>query len=314
MREIIEGELFDRYLYCNSSDVPPFIKDKAKGLDSGTVIAIIGFDNNEFVKEAEKAVLLNFALAIHIGRLDVTMSEGRNTVEISNQNIFCKLETFSKSPSLQKRERNRFSEVDNNLKTFTKGKGGNMPSPFEDCEVKIRHESGLRSKVAILRNGMFITNDHMAFQKNHFEGKKPFDTVVVIDGSKEGKAHNLVKDAENPLHNCVEEERIREEERRNLLTGRKKGGLLHTIREWIKQHTEEIDMEETELDDIVIRTPGIEEKIEIARRRAKRQDRRHNGNEEEAIPNDEPPRRKPEKTTKTDKKRRHSLEEYGKRV
>jgi len=266
VKKIRKGELFGRYDYGSISDVPCFIQKKAGNLKSGTVIAVIGFDLGKFLEEAEKAVLLNFALAVHAGWLDVEVRSNGESIKINRTNISSRLEEFSQKEA--EREKKRFLAVLNNLKTFEEGTKKTLPEPFQDCEVIIRHENGLRSRVAIWRNGMIITDTHTAFQKVNFEGRKPFDAIVVLDGKREGKAHDLVRDAESRLHDKVDGKIIQDEERRRLLTSSRSGGLLNKIRDLIKKHTDKINMEETELDDFIISTPGIEERIEIARRRA----------------------------------------------
>lgn len=305
MKEIRKGKLFERYEYGKGPDVPGFIRKKAAGLESGTIIAVIGFDGDEFLEEAEKAVLLNFTLAVHAGWLDVEVCSNGKLRKINRTNIRSRLEKFSQKEG---REKNRFLAVFNNLQTFVEGTKNTLPGPFQDCEVIIRHGNGLRSRVAIWRNGMLITNNHPAFQKVHFEGRKPFDATVVLDGSKkEGKAHDLVRDAESRLHNEVEERRIQDENRRRLLTSRSRGGLLHKIRDLIKKHTQKINMEETELDDLIISNPGIEEQIEIARRRAMT---RLPGGDNDNIIVENGSRKK---RKKTERKRKLSLREQVKK-
>ena len=249
--------LFDSlFTYCDSKNLPEFLLSELRKIQgSGSVIAILGF--NWFKKDLEgleeknkkvnelilEAAAKNFAIAICAQNLEVFTTE---RIDVSRIVGF-----------LEDRK-NRNQDKDANLtleaiKTYQEAtlRGNLENDKFADCDLAQRNGT-TQHNVLVWRNGMLIIKKHRGLSREMFGSKKLLNALVMLSGSKNPRgAHDLVKNAETPMHDRIQESRLSsKQERANLKA------LLNDIREWIKERAEETGDESSDLSDEILVSSG----------------------------------------------------------
>lgn len=87
-------------------------------------------------------------------------------------------------------------------------------------DVEIRYESinSGRTWIDLCRNGMWITGENSLpkLKSSAFADRQPFHAVLILDSKSGKKLHELVRNAEGPLHNELSLNRLEERERQEL--------------------------------------------------------------------------------------------------
>ncbi len=247
------------FVFCSEQEIPLFLKDQLQKIKtSGSVIAILGFkgfvgqiaddrksDLSQLIREA---IAENFALAICAKTLEVKV---QNVHHIDSDSIINFLEWMS-SPETGTKEQTREAQLTlEAIETFHKGETGHLSEPYQDCEMKIRNQASSHS-VSIWRNGMLITRTHRGFSKSMFDNKKPFNGLMSLSGLKETPfAHDLVKKAETPLHDKIEEKRLTNKKDKQALKA-----LFKSAREWLEKRATDSGGEFLDLTDEILLDTG----------------------------------------------------------
>lgn len=115
-------------------------------------------------------------------------------------------------------------------------------------KVRLLLEDGLGSKVGILRNGIFITDNLMHFGHSFSNFPMYRDFAVVIEPADQETSARM-KRLENPSHDALTPSRIIDETERALI---EKGFRLlgRRIREFIKSHAKSEIVDEQDLDEM----------------------------------------------------------------
>lgn len=113
-----------------------------------------------------------------------------------------------------------------------------------NCELRIRVQEGLPKRVAVLRDGMFITSE--LSQLKRFSDFKDFVAVVRC---KSDKGNRLLRAMEPPRHDDFEPQRLLdpEEQRRGKAALKEIGSW---VREMLKRHARDEVADETTIDEL----------------------------------------------------------------
>lgn len=213
----------------------------------GTTLSILGFTAS---KNWEKALAANIAEsffgALQEGLLEVVIAGGplvnSKTVEsiLGDQDIKSSIENQKGGPEKFSNARFYLRAVSDNLEVRTEE---TEDLHLGKCRLKILIGEGLPKKVAVLRNGMLIT-DELANLKR-FSAYKEF--VAVLE-CRSAKGLKLLRAMEPPRHDDFEPDRLPLDQRH---TGRV---ALKDITAWVRamldRHAKDPVSEETTLDEM----------------------------------------------------------------
>ncbi len=114
--------------------------------------------------------------------------------------------------------------------------------------VRILIREGLKKNVVIIRNGMVITENLKSFG-DRFRRFPMYSDFVALVEPLDDKGNSLIRTLENPSHDELSSERIRDEgKQRHAYTVMKK--LAKQIRETIKKEAQKKPEDEVELDEL----------------------------------------------------------------
>ena len=251
------------YVFCSEQEIPPFLATQLKDIrTSGSVIAILGFkgfkgqisddrksDLSQLIREA---IAENFALAICAKTLEVEVQTSTNQYDQIDSASIIEFLRWMASPSTGTKEQTREALLTlEAIETFHKGERGHLFEPYQDCEIKLRNKAKSHS-VSIWRNGMLITRTHRGLSRSMFDNKKPFNGLLLLSGQKEKRfAHDLVKKAETPLHDKIEEKRLTKKKDKLDLRA-----LFKSAREWMEKRATDSGGEYLDLFDEILLDTG----------------------------------------------------------
>ena len=245
VRRIREDKLnFDRFDFPGNNEIPQLLKPKMDAIKEewshGSVIAVCAFNNFGGSRDIEDIIAretaLNFYVAVREGKLQVEINNG-DKKRVLKQNDLSRILEKSKD---KMRGRNGFPSgrrVWHSYHTLVNGEQHDIKTAHGSVRLLLR-QGGDGKRVAICRNGMWITGDAPGLWQADFGDRKPFDALLLVDAETSGKAHTLIKLAETPLHNKIEVVRLRDKEDRKALRE-----LLKELRDKIKGLAEEKDDE-----------------------------------------------------------------------
>ena len=200
----------DAFVFPDKDDMPNFIGDKIKIIrewESGSVIAIPAFnhfgrDPYEVMDLIIDSVAINFFVAIHQGRLCITVSIDGKKKTISQEKLKECLESC--------KEKKRRSVIGfpsgytawNSYQTLLRGESKTITTSQGKIDMRIRIGEGNKD-VALCRNGMWITKSIPKI-KGKFADKKSFDALLLIDKDDDKEddkeIYDAFREAEGPEH------------------------------------------------------------------------------------------------------------------
>lgn len=262
--------LFDNlFIYHDNKDLPDFLVKKLARIEkSGSVIAILGFNwfkvHSESHEERDKivqelileAVAKNFAIAICAGELKVSVKTSNDTVMIDESSVIEFLQM-----QIDKKSDESASRTIDMIRTYKNPDVySQLEGEFSDCEIRQRNGTQ-RHSASIWRNGMLIMERHQGLSRSMFGSKKLLNAVVLFSGRKNPrKSHDLIKNAETPMHDRIQSNRLDSEKEISNLRD-----LMTAIREWINHNAEETGDETTDLSDEIILSTGSSAQIKRSR-------------------------------------------------
>ena len=238
-----DGVLFD---YAREGSIPPMIKRElddialAGASPHGTVVILPAFN---FFKEGRsslsdmvlKAAACNFFVAIQEGHLEVWVeneNDGREWAILDKSTL---ADTLA-----QHRTETRSRAFLSGGRAFDAHRALRFgkPAVVETSQgvVEIRIKEGVdRTRVDLCRNGMWITDDKgiSAFYYK-FTDRIPFHAVLMLNAEQGGRLHQLIRNAEGPLHDKIRLKDLSKNDRKDLTAA------LGEIREWILENTTEV--------------------------------------------------------------------------
>lgn len=131
--------------------------------------------------------------------------------------------------------------------TFQKGEKHTIPTEHGDVEVRYGSTASGVTQVDLYRNGMWITDaNNLPRLRYAFSDRQPFHAVLLLNSKSGGKLHELVRNAEGPLHNELHpKQRLSKDKAQEL------GNAFGKIKEWLKARAPEISSESYNPDDFL---------------------------------------------------------------
>ena len=246
------GTLFD----CARGDgIPPLIvrdlDDIAQASGHGTAVVLPAF--NSFREERRsfgdmvlEAAACNFFVAIEEGCLEVWVEDP------DDDGLELTLDASTLVHTLkQHRERKRSRAFLSGARAFDAHRavqfGEQRVVETSQGEVRVRLLQGTDiTRIDLCRNGMWITDDKgISALYYKFTDRVPFHAVLLLDAGRGGRLHQLVRDAEGPLHDKIRLKDLSKDERKDLQRA------LGEIRDWILANTLEAGGDSFGVDDFL---------------------------------------------------------------
>ncbi len=257
----LRDDLYDPYVFAVNNEIPSLINTELERIHEewlhGSVIVIPAFnhfreDSGSFWELVSSAAATNFFVAIAQQRLAVSYEEdGLSEAKVLDHNsLAAVLETHK-----EKKRGNSFlsgSRAYEAFQTLKKGRRIELETQAGLVTLLLRCSADDGTRADLCRNGMWITNELPVF-RNQFSGCQAFHCLVLLDAGCD--LHDLVRDAEGPLHNSLPLKYLEPAERRKKLRR-----VFTEIRERLKKEVPRIEAEQFRPDDIfVVGTHGVEQ-------------------------------------------------------
>jgi len=266
------GQAGRAYEFIDRVDLPSALADDLIAVRRewrhGTVIHIPAF--NYFRDEGwwlwdivSKVAAYNFVVAIQQGTLEIEVDEDAiDTEKIGVQRL--DRETIGDILDVEA-DRQRAARGDSFFaglrpsgqvahsiyQVLIRGESHVVETGFGDMAVQLLVPSPVgRTRVDLVRNGMWITDDLRDLNRSDFTDRETFHAVLMPE--PKGELHRLIRKAEGPMHNELSTKHLDDKaEKEGLRDG------LRTIRNWLRNHVPEIGNEEYTPDDfLVVETGG----------------------------------------------------------
>lgn len=234
-----------------TSDVPEWLRRTKEDGEfagfAGTTLSILGFDAAKGWEDVLTVnILMNFFGAIKSGDLEVSIQGGHEINAATLEKLLID-PTLSKVADDQEGETGRFQTILSYLVALEGGEGVSIENTqnlhLGDCQVRILIGEKLPKKVAILRNGMLIT-ESLPRLKRFGEFK---DFVAILECTST-KGQSLLRGMEPPRHDAFEPDRLPPDRRqigRNALRE-----ISVWVRSMLKRHAQDPVSEVTNLDEM----------------------------------------------------------------
>lgn len=238
-----DGVLFD---YAREGSIPPIIKRElddialAGASAHGTVVILPAFNSfkekkRSFSDMVLKAAACNFFVAIEEGRLEVWVEDEHDGGQEAILDSTMLADTLA-----QHQEQTRSRAFLSGGRAFDAHRalrfGKSAVIETSQGAVEIRLKEGVdTTRVDLCRNGMWITDDKRisAFYYK-FTDRIPFHAVLLLNAEQGGRLHQLIRNAEGPLHDKIRLKDLSKKDRRDLTAA------LGEIRAWILENTTEV--------------------------------------------------------------------------
>ena len=127
------------------------------------------------------------------------------------------------------------------------GKRDICETDIGSVNVRIRDRPKGTARVDLCRNGMWITDDkNIPGFYYQFADRQPFHALLVLDSKSGGRLHELVRNAEGPLHDKLDvKQRLSKSEGRDLRKA------FRQIRSWLKSHVPKLGSQSYRPDDFL---------------------------------------------------------------
>jgi hypothetical protein len=214
---------------------------------AGTTISVVGFVATKGWESVLAAnIVENFFGAIARGELEVEI-EGGLIISASSLPALLNDPALSAAISDQEGEPERFQNAGSYLRTLSDDAEVIRVSTenlhLGECELRIRIGEGLPKKVAVLRNGMLITEGMQNLKR--FGDFKEF--VAVLE-CKSTKGLALLRGMEPPRHDAFEPDRLPPDKRSVGRLALKE--ISKWVRDMLQRYAQDPVSEETNLDEL----------------------------------------------------------------
>ena len=258
---LVRGFSGGSYNYANGFALPHLI---SKNLDDihkhsrhGTAVIISAFNHFRHAKShtslwdiVSKAAASNFFQAIQEGRLVVQVEDHSPgnpmpAVALDASNLRDVLEDNRN----EKRARGFLSgqKAFSAHKSLCFGKSHVFKTSLGLVGLRIRERASGTARVDLCRNGMWITDDkNIPGFYYKFADRRPFHALLMLDSKSGGRLHELVRNAEGPLHDKLDvKQRLSKSEGRDLRKA------FREIRTWLRSKVPEISSKSYSPDDFL---------------------------------------------------------------
>jgi len=182
--------------------------------ERGTSLFVICFPAEEhWARNMEISILTNFTTAIHRGRMEFEIDDGKikiNKATLSQRLASEEMDEIARGAGLSE----NLAYARQVLKCLSSGATETFQCDvpgYGKADLHILVEQGLPRRILIVRNGMFITDHLRAFDQplTHFSQTMEFSAILEPSPDADGKKFGaLLKRLENPEHNAFEPSRI----------------------------------------------------------------------------------------------------------
>ena len=244
---LVKGFKNASFDFAKGNTLPGLIKESLDDIeqhsDHGTVVIIPGFNNfkddSPLSDLVFKAAACNFFQAIGERRLVVHCEDCRPGNDNSPMHL-------NKSTLVKVLEENKEEKRSNaflsgqkafeGYEAFRDGTELIYESSLGKMSVRIQERDSGNPRVDLCRNGMWITDDkHIPGFYYKFQDRKPFHALLLLDSQTGGRLHELVRNAEGPLHDKLDvKQRLSGSEARELRAE------LKDIRDWLRSKVPEM--------------------------------------------------------------------------
>jgi hypothetical protein len=234
-----------------SDDIPNWLRlvspdGELKG-QQGTMLSIVGFMPTKGWQNVLAAnIVENFFGAISRGELEVSI-EGGSLISAATLGGLLAESGLKDSVSDQAGEPEKFDNVASYLRALEGGPEVHVEQSenyhLGECELRILVGENLPRRVAVLRNGMLITETLPGLIR--FGDFKEF--VAVLECKSE-KGLNLLRAMEPPRHDAFEPDRLPPDRRQHGRTALRE--LVAWVRNMLMRHAKDPVREETSLDEL----------------------------------------------------------------
>ena len=258
----LSDDMFSPYEFLSGAQVPDLISAKldaiSKAWGSGTVVQVPFFNHfrsekSELWNLIKKAAATNFFACIMLGEIVVEFVQGNRTQRLDRTNIESVLGEFSQEKS--SRSFISGSKALDCFNTIRYGREIELKTELGSVTARILHGagrgvSGGTSRIDLCRNGMWIVYSNSPGRQlpmltaSAFEGYQRFHLVILLKAG-DGLLHKLVRNAEPPLHDTVDINRVSRESRDQLRAAFK------SIQGEIRKHLKKIDGAVVSMDDFL---------------------------------------------------------------
>lgn len=244
---LVNGFWNGSYEYSSGDSLPDLISANLDEIERiaghGTAVIITAFNN--FRSKAllwdmvSKAAACNFFPAISQGRLIVQVEDRRpgqsdalKVLDASTLRAVLEANRDEKRSSAFLSGRRAFDAYE----ALRIGKHYSLTTELGKLQVSIRELPSGTPRVDLFRNGMWITDDKNLPRFYYaFQDRKPFHALLLLDSSTGGRLHELVRNAEGPLHDKLDiKQRLLKPEAKQLRAA------FTEIREWLRSVVPEI--------------------------------------------------------------------------
>ena len=255
--------------FLEGSNIPEFLRKNLPEDDTGSVVAILGFqavdkdqdleEVSEIIERLEKAVIENFLVAVFEGKLRVKIVFPTEEKEISKESLQDVFNNY--------REMNEDAVFYEALFELLKNKEraikeDNLDSKYRNCKILLLSDEGSQLgdsyKVSVWRNGMLISKTDSIGQKRHYMEQEPFTAVVLVQEEKVDSdkklvdVHDLIRKAESAHHDKIvaNSKELSPKERKHVSDWRA------AVIKWLQEHAEKCDYEAVILPFLSLKSDG----------------------------------------------------------
>ena len=256
-----------RFVFGQGDNVPEVLRshmDRIHGdWGHGALVAIVGF--NRFGEggkgksksgQAAAEVILqeaasNFFVAIGEGRLKVTVEESSKvTLSVGKDDLRRVLSGKKEEKNTRRTGFPAGGRVWNAYETYVGGSEHIIETTYGDVHLRLR-EGGEGRKIAVCRNGMWITDKVSGLESSRFADKVNFDALLLVDSRSKGRVHDILRLAEPPLHNEINLKNITSEDEERDQERSEFRGVIREIREKLGELISKRSEESFPIDDIL---------------------------------------------------------------
>ena len=244
---LVKGFKNGSFDFAMGNTLPDLIKKNLDDIEQhaghGTVVVIPGFNNfkedSPLLDMVFKAAACSFFQAIGERRLVVQFEDCLPGNDKTPKHLDSStLATVLEANKEEKRSIAFLSgqKAFQGYEAYRNGTDLVYESSLGKMRVRIQERDSGNPRVDLCRNGMWITDDkHIPGFYYKFQDRKPFHALLLLDSRTGGQLHELIRNAEGPLHDKLDvKQRLSGSEARQLRTE------LKRIREWLRSRVTEM--------------------------------------------------------------------------
>ena len=255
---LVNGFRAGAYEFAMGTSLPDLITESLDDIEQtarhGTAVIIVAFNNfresDPLWDMVSKAAACNFFQAIDEGQLVVQVEDRRPGTSGYLKSLDQTTLTSVLEANRDEKRSQAFlsgNRAFDAYDAFQFGQRYIFKTKLGEVGVRIRDRSSGMPRVDLCRNGMWITESkNIPGFYNAFQDRKPFHALLLVDSHSGGRLHELVRNAEGPLHDKLDvRQRLSKQEASQLRAA------FREIRDWIKSQVPEVGSDAYSPDDFL---------------------------------------------------------------